>query len=105
MIARSRRTDPATSHEVANDVEKSGKAEIHREICLSVVSRREGLTAAEIAQIADLERHVPSRRLPELRSKGIVENREVRVCKIMGTKAMTWYMASPKEVKQEELFR
>ena len=48
-------------------------------------------TAAEIAEAAGLERHVPSRRLPELRQAGQVKNGEERVCAITGNPSMTWF--------------
>lgn len=44
-----------------------------------------------------LERHVTSRRPPELRDAGLVENREVRVCLVTRRNSMTWYPA--KEVE------
>jgi len=50
----------------------------------------------------DLERHVPSRRLPELRDAGMVQNREKRDCRVMKRASMTWYLVEAEE--QRELF-
>lgn len=89
--AAARATDPATSFAAARKVERSGAASAQRDTCLRAVLARPGLTAAEIADEADLERHVPSRRLPELRAAGRVRNGEQRECSVMGSTAMTWW--------------
>jgi len=88
--AASRASDPETSMEAADQVESSGKAGRQRMICLKYVKENPGQTAAEIAREAGLERHVPSRRLPELRPK-YVKNGHARVCMVTGSKSMTWY--------------
>ena len=89
--ARARRTDPVTSHFAAEESDASGTAKGQRTICLFEVMKHPGQTAAEIAEAVGLERHVPSRRLPELREMGEVENREVRTCKVMKSRCMTWW--------------
>lgn len=90
MVARARSTDPATSHQAARTVERSGTAGSQRIMCLAAVRVRPGLTAAEIAWETGLERHIPSRRLPELRDGGLVVNGPSRICTVMGTPSMTW---------------
>jgi hypothetical protein len=53
-----------------------------------------GLTAAEIASATGLERHVPSRRLPELRDRNLVTNGKpeiFRICNVTGNLSLTWY--------------
>ena len=67
------------------------KAEI--ELLKSELAAAKGRTAAEIAETARLERHVPSRRLPELRSAGLVRNGEARICRVTGNRSITWYPA------------
>lgn len=89
--AAARATDPETSHEAAREMELSGKAGNQRRLCLEEVKRYPGGTAAEIAAGLGLERHVPSRRLPELRAAGLVTNGEVRECKVMKSRSMTWF--------------
>lgn len=90
--AAARRTDPATSHEAARLVEASGRAAAQRTACLDEVRRRPGQTAAEVAQALGLERHAPSRRLPELERAGLVRRGQVKKqCTVMGTAAMTWW--------------
>ena len=90
MPALARNTDPTTSHQAAEEVEASGRAASQRHLCLLEVWKKPGRTAAEIAEAAGLDRHVPSRRLPELRQAGQVKNGEERVCAVTGNPSMTW---------------
>ena len=46
-----------------------------------------------IAIACGLERHVPSRRLPELRDQGMIVNGESRICDATGRLSMTWHPA------------
>lgn len=89
--AAARNTDPSTSFEAARKVERSGAADDQRAKCLEIVRLRPGLTAAEIADRTGLERHAPSRRLPELRRAGLVRDGEKRECTVMKSSAMTWW--------------
>ena len=89
-MARARSTDPRTSHAAARDAERRGVAAAHRLLCLAVVCREPGLTAAEIAARTGLERHKPSRRLPELRDDGLVVNGPTRRCSVQGRRSITW---------------
>jgi hypothetical protein len=91
--AAARHTDFITSHEAAHEVEASGRAKEQRRACLDAVIRNPGMTAAEIAVAVGLERHAPSRRLPELRRIGLVYNGDQRVCREMGSKSITWFPA------------
>lgn len=90
MQARARNSDPMTSHLAADAVERKGNAATQRTLCLAEVRRMPGQTAAEIAAALGLERHVPSRRLPELREAGLVRNGDARRCDVQGTMALTW---------------
>ncbi|MAH46986.1 winged helix-turn-helix domain-containing protein [Candidatus Pacearchaeota archaeon] len=89
--ARARRSDPGTSHVAAAEVEASGSAKAQRALCLQTVRSTPGLTAAEIAVVTGLERHAPSRRLPELRDCGLVCNGTARPCRATGRLSLTWY--------------
>jgi len=102
MQARARSTDPDTSHSAAFEVETTGKADTQRRACLEEVATNPGQTAAEIAVACDLERHVPSRRLPELRDTGMIQNGEKRDCRVMKRASMTWYLVEADS--QAELF-
>ena len=89
-IALARNTDPRTSHMAAADAE-ADSAPDQRKACLDQVRRTPGRTAAEIAKLCGLERHVPSRRLPELRTAKEVENRDERACEVTGRRSLTWW--------------
>ncbi len=90
MKALARTHDPATSHLAARLVEIAGVAGSQRCLCLEEVRRRPGQTAAEIAIATGLERHIPSRRLPELRD-ALVRNGAVKICGVTHNRSMTWY--------------
>jgi len=94
-MARARNSDPFTSREAACEAEASGRAGAHRQLCLAEVLRKPGQTAAEIAVAVGLERHAPSRRLPELCNAGLVENGPARICNITGRMSLTWLPAKP----------
>lgn len=89
-MAHARTTDPSTSHQAAAAAERRGVAAAHRLLCLAAVTREPGLTAAEIAERVGLERHKPSRRLPELRDDGLVVNGPARLCSVQGRLSITW---------------
>ena len=93
--ARARKSDPQTSHEAAKQVTDSGAASAQREQCLAAVKLAQGMTAAELTKIIGCERHMPSRRLPELRRAGLVTSPEdrARVCRVTGNKSLTWWSA------------
>ncbi len=93
-MARSRSTDPHTSRLAAEEVEASGNAQAQRDVCLTEVRNRPGSTAAEIAVATGLERHAPSRRLPELREEDLVTNGRSRICAVTRRLSMTWLPVS-----------
>lgn len=92
LFNQSRRTDPETSRIAAGNA--ADRSACHRELCLRVVAKRPGMTAAEIAEYIGLERHIPSRRLPELRRAALVESRSPRLCRCTGNMSMTWWPAA-----------
>ena len=91
MQARARRTDPETSHIAAEEAEICGTAAKQREMCFQEVRRLPGQTAAEIGAQLGLERHAPSRRLPELRRAGLIVNGKARKCGIQARQSLTWW--------------
>lgn len=109
MWAKARRGDPETSHQAAREMEDSGRAHGQRALCLEEVKRRPGQTAAEIAAALGLERHVPSRRLPELRAAGLIRNGPARECRVMRRSSLTWELGyqdkGPMLYRQENLFQ
>lgn len=88
--------------------EASGTAASHRDAVLSLVRAMPSCTAVELHRWQyqygyKLERHEISRRLPELRAKGLVYNGESRMCRFSDTRQMTWRLG-PKPATQQELF-
>jgi len=88
-----RRDDPETSKAAARDVTASGKRAKQAAECLSAVRMFPSSTSAELAVSAGLDRYTAARRLPELRSRGLVENGPARLCRVTGRAAMTWRAA------------
>ena len=103
-MAKARRTDPSTSHDAARKVERSGKARDNQTKCFEALLKQDGMTSAEVAVMADLERHEAARRLPELRDANQVKNGDKRRCSITNNMALTWWVVTPTKVGQETLF-
>ncbi|MCL2640333.1 MAG: hypothetical protein FWD53_05765 [Phycisphaerales bacterium] len=74
-----------------DEIESVRRSASQRHLCLMEVWKRPGHTAAEIATLAGLARHVPSRRLPELRQAGQIKCGAERVCAVTGNPSMTWF--------------
>ncbi len=87
--ALARNTDPITSHIAAGNVCKTGRAQAARKLILQFVQANPGYTSAEIAKALGMDRHIPSRRLPELYPH--VVKGSVRICRVNGTSMKTWY--------------
>lgn len=92
-VAASRNSDPYSSHLAAHEMEKKGNAQAQRQLCLKAVRESPGKTAAEIAVIVGLDRHAPSRRLPELKTAGLVEKGKATQCSVVGSSCLTWWPA------------
>lgn len=86
----SRATDPETSGEAARQHEASGRLSANRAVVLAAVLARPGLTAVELTEHCELERHEISRRLSDLHAAGLVRHGEKRACRKSGTKQLTW---------------
>ena len=99
--AAARTSDPDTSHQAANRVERKGKAATNRKRILGAVRARQGGTACEYAKELSMDRHETSRRLPELRADGEIGNapgwgpddpkEHTRICKVKKTSMLTWW--------------
>lgn len=89
--ARARNTDPATSQEAAQKVEDRGIAHTQRALCLAYMRKHPGQTSAEIAAGLGVDRHMPGRRLSELRDEADVVMGEERICTKTGSRCVTWF--------------
>ena len=118
-----RHSDPETSHLAANRMDATGTTNRNAKMCLEVVIKHPGWTAAEIAVECGLERHEPSRRLPGLRKVGLVLNwhwnsewanvddeqgtkiarkKFSRICKVTGSRSITWWPRKKEERDEVE---
>lgn len=96
-IAIARMSDPATSHEAAAEVTKSGSRQRQLTAVLAAVSGNPGATSAEIAKASNLDRYLVARRLPELEKLGFVRRGEAKICTASpkpGLRAITWTATS-----------
>ncbi len=107
-MAKSRYTDPATSVDAARLIEGSGKAALDRKALYLMIAEMHPrqMTAPELGVFCGVDRHNASRRLPELRDSGFIDQGdESRRCEIQGTISMTWKKKrDPSEDPQKELF-
>lgn len=87
LLARSRRTDPETSHINAAKIESSGKAESHRRMIREYVFKHPGKTAGEIAKALGFPKNdTVTKRVKEIPQ---IRYGEKRVCSVNGTKMQT----------------
>ena len=83
-----------TSKEAGMNMEKSGCSSKQRLLCYNYVVDNPGLTAREIEASCgstEISGRSVSKRLPELRRIGWLENRKTKTCTISGRKAITWW--------------
>lgn len=66
QIPLARSTDPFSSFQAADKVQRTGTAVTQREIVLDVVRRFNGLTSNEMVEYCELDRYQIARRLPDL---------------------------------------
>ena len=98
---KSHRDDPVTSFIAAEKLAKSGKWTAQQKEVYEALKKRNGGTAGEIccymAGVGYLNRFVVSRRMPELREKGLVEMGPKRKCGVIGSVCVTWWLAGTEE--------
>ena len=91
--AISRRVDPPSSHEAAREITESGRRAKQKEFVHFLVDTHPGSTAAELAQLGDIDRYLVSRRLPELEGDGRILKKGKRTCRARGRTATIWEVA------------
>lgn len=89
-LPRSRRSDPETSHEAAEQVRRSGELGRQQRAVLEAVKAHPGKTAVELARLAGLDRYAVSRRLPELQPVH-VRRGPPRECTVNRRPQSTWF--------------
>ena len=93
----SRRDDPVSSHDAAEQMQTSGNAEDHTRRIAAAIDATPGLTNKHLAGLLHLTNVQVCRRSPDLRKLGY----ESRAVTGMGSE-LRWFPASPKS--QGELF-
>jgi len=103
---RARNTDPHTSHIAGRDIANSGIAGLQRKTVLLNLRRYASevpRTSAELAKIANLDRFMVARRLPELERSGDAARNMALTCPVTGRKSITWRAISP-DAGQRRMF-
>jgi DNA-binding transcriptional ArsR family regulator len=92
-----RNTDPVTSHQAAREITADGSRDRQAAAILAAVRDHPDETAAELAGRLGMERAQTSKRLPELRRVGLVENPRdaggellTRACRVTRKTVMLW---------------
>lgn len=86
----SRSTDPESSHEAESEITRSGARASQQHKVLAMVRKWPGRTSRELAALANLDRYMIARRLPEL-TPIKVRRGEMKQCTIAQKKAVTWW--------------
>lgn len=93
--ARAALADPATSHQAADRMNRSGKAQRNGEAVRALVAAHPGLTSRELSALPDcpagVDRVEAARRLSDLERAGAVRKGDARECSLGQGRAMTWY--------------
>lgn len=92
----SRSTDPESSHDAAERSTRSGARASQQNRVLAWVRRWPGRTSRELAALANVDRYMVARRLPELEPVHLRRG-DLRKCAVTHTRAVTWW---PKEVEK-----
>jgi hypothetical protein len=95
----SHRNDPATSREAAKKLRESGGHRSQKIATLEAVRRCPGATHGELGRFMGVDWFIPARRLSELEREGLVTKGEPRVCRVKGTKCVTWSAVAQDELK------
>jgi hypothetical protein len=85
------RNDPASSHEAADAIDRSGARGTHCAVVLDAVKAHPGLTSAELVEhVPGLDLTETRRRLTDLKRAALIVREKPRVCSISRRKVETW---------------
>jgi len=97
QIQRARRSNPDSSKLAAGEIEETAESQCIR--IFAQVVKHPGCTTQELASLSGWSVHTLGRRLPELRTKGLVTNpfygegrdaMQLRRCRIKNRLALSW---------------
>ncbi|MFC1762946.1 winged helix-turn-helix domain-containing protein [Planctomycetota bacterium] len=89
-VPLSRHSDPVTSYHAADEIHQSGRWQSQQQAVLAALKRLGEATSAEVANAMGADRHLPARRLADLRRLGFVEQGRPRRCSVTKRECMTW---------------
>ena len=89
-LQRYRNTDPDTSKKAAEDLIDSGRMGQQRQTVFNLVVANPDSTSAELAEIGNLDRYTPSRRLSELVKLGLIKVSGKRPSRTNGNMMQTY---------------
>lgn len=93
-----RTSDAESSHLAAERVTASGKRGAQQARCLEGLRKHPGSTSAELAQALNEDRFMTARRLPELEHASLVRRGAISLCRVSGSKCLTWWpVEAPKQ--------
>lgn len=88
--------DPATSHEAARHLARTGQLTRSMRRTLTVLAAWPASppTSHELAGHDLRDRYEHARRLADLRERGLVANGDARPCRVTGRRAVTWVVTA-----------
>ena len=96
--------DPHTSSEHAARQNADGSLRRHCERALQWLERSPGATSAELARLANVERHQMAKWVAALKSHDLAHQGDARRCKVSKQNAVTWFAGpNPKPLSLAEL--
>jgi hypothetical protein len=90
LFTLTRQMDPWTSDAAIESLGKGGQLAEQRQAVLRALQQHPSCTSAELAVYMEVDRHLPARRLPDLRNLGLVTEGPKRLCRIKGRMSVTW---------------
>jgi len=88
----SHRNDAVSSFKAADRHKASDNWSKQRQAVLKALQTLVCATAKEISEFSGIDRYIVSRKLPDLRRAGVVENGKPRKCRILKKKTLTWQL-------------
>jgi hypothetical protein len=84
--------DPSTSKEAAQRLVSSGSHSTQKRQVLEALEILDGATSGELADLMGVHWLTPARRLTELERENKVRKGAAKICRIKGTRCITWWL-------------
>jgi hypothetical protein len=83
--------DPVSSKLAAAEITANGMRQSRKAAVLAFLREQSApLTSFELARAADMDRYAVARALPDLRHDRLVDQDEMRTCRVTGRQSFTW---------------